>query len=209
MPKAKTSAPKKSAPKAKKSQPKVVEPVVEPVVDTPVVDTPVVDTASVNTAGNNVAAAPQMLDYDAELLVLETQLRDAMNLVKSAMTGLTALKRKVVRERKVVDKKMRGKVKRVKDPNAPPSGFEKPIEISTDLCKFLGRKQGELVSRTNVTSQLSAYCKEHGLQKKEDGRIIVPNAALAKLLNIKKGDELTFFNLQKYLKPHYPKKVEA
>jgi len=193
---------KKSAPKAKKSQPKVVEPVVE----TPVVDTPVVDTPSVNTEGNNVAAAPQMLDYDAELLVLENQLRDAMNLVKSAMSGLAAHKRKVARERKVVDKKMRGKVKRVKDPNAPPSGFEKPIEISSELSKFLGRKQGELVSRTNVTSQLSAYCKEHGLQKKEDGRIIVPNAALAKLLNIKKGDELTFFNLQKHLKHHYPNK---
>jgi hypothetical protein len=29
---------------------------------------------------------------------------------------------------------------------------------------------------------------------------------LKKLLRLKKGDELTFFNLQKYMKVHYPNK---
>jgi hypothetical protein len=202
MPKAKTSAPKKSAPKAKKSQPKVVEPVVE----TPVVDTPVVDTPSVNTEGNNVAAAPQMLDYDAELLVLENQLRDAMTLVKSAMSGLTAHKRKVARERKVVEKKMRVKVKRVKDPNAPPSGFEKPLEVSKELHKFLSLPDGELIARTSVTRAITAYCKKHDLQNPNDKRQIKADKTLIKLLRLSKEDTLTFFNLQKFLKPHYPNK---
>jgi|MDTG01.3.fsa_nt_gb hypothetical protein len=201
MPKAKTSAPKKSAPKAKKSQPKVVEPVVE----TPVVDTPVVDTPSINAEGNNVAA-PQMLDYDAELLVLENQLRDAMALVKSAMSGLTAHKRKVARERKLVEKKMRVKVKRVKDPNAPPSGFEKPLEVSKELHKFLSLPDGDLIARTEVTRAITAYCKKHNLQNPDDKRQINADKTLTKLLRLGKEDTLTFFNLQKFLKPHYPNK---
>ena len=37
-------------------------------------------------------------------------------------------------------------------------------------------------------------------------RTINPDKVLTKLLRIQKGDELTFFNLQKFLKPHYPNK---
>ena len=50
------------------------------------------------------------------------------------------------------------------------------------------------------------YCKEHKLQKEEDKRVLIPDATLSKLLRLKKGDELTFFNLQKYMKVHFPNK---
>jgi chromatin remodeling complex protein RSC6 len=194
---------KKSAPKAKKST-KTTTP--EPVVETPapVVETPVVDTP-VETAGNNVQA-PQMLAYDDEFRALQTQLKDAMALVKSAMSGLTALERKVARERKVVEKKMKTKVKRVRDPNAPPSGFRKPLKVSAELQKFLNLPDGELIARTEVTKAINVYCKAHNLQKEEDKRTINADAPLKKLLRLNKGDELTFFNLQKYLKHHYPNK---
>jgi len=194
---------KKSAPKAKKST-KTTTP--EPVVETPapVVETPVVDTP-VETTGNNVQA-PQMLAYDDEFRALQTQLKDAMALVKSAMSGLTALERKVARERKVVEKKMKTKVKRVRDPNAPPSGFRKPLKVSAELQKFLNLPDGELIARTEVTKAINVYCKAHNLQKEEDKRTINADAALKKLLRLSKGDELTFFNLQKYLKHHYPNK---
>ena len=194
---------KKSAPKAKKST-KTTTPA--PVVETPapVVETPVVDTPVENT-GNNVQA-PQMLDYDDEFRALQTQLKDAMALVKTAMSGLTALERKVARERKVVEKKMKTKVKRVRDPNAPPSGFRKPLKVSAELQKFLNLPDGELIARTEVTKAINVYCKAHNLQKEEDKRTINADAPLKKLLRLNKGDELTFFNLQKYLKHHYPNK---
>ena len=194
---------KKSAPKAKKST-KTTTP--EPVVETPapVVETPVVDTP-VETTGNNVQA-PQMLAYDDEFRALQTQLKDAMALVKSAMSGLTALERKVARERKVVEKKMKTKVKRVRDPNAPPSGFRKPLKVSAELQKFLNLPDGELIARTEVTKAINVYCKAHNLQKEEDKRTINADPTLKKLLRLNKGDELTFFNLQKYLKHHYPNK---
>ena len=102
---------------------------------------------------------------------------------------------------------MRGRVKRVHDPNKPPSGFAKPGPISDELRKFLNLPKDELISRTHVTKRITAYCKEHGLQQEEDKRKINPDATLTKLLRWKKGDDpVTFFNLQKYMKVHYPNK---
>jgi len=205
MPSAKNQSSKPKANKAKKtSAPKVVvksapAPTPAPVVETPVVDTPIV------VEGNNVQV-PQLLNYDDDFKALQTQLKDAMALVKTAMVGLSALERKVARDKKVVDKKMKTKVKRVKDPNAPPSGFQKPLNVSPELRKFLGLPDGELIARTQVTKSVNAYCKEHNLQNPEDKRIILADSTLRKLLKLGKNDELTFFNLQKYLKPHYPNK---
>ena len=200
MPSVKHSKPKAakktSAPKVVKSAP---APTPAPVVETPVVDTPVV------VEGNNVQV-PQLLNYDDDFKALQTQLKDAMALVKTAMVGLTALERKVARDKKVVDKKMKTKVKRVKDPNAPPSGFQKPLNVSPELRKFLGLNDSELIARTEVTKKINAYCKEHNLQQEEDKRKINPDAVLKKLLKVNKSEQLTFFNLQKYLKPHYPNK---
>ena len=194
---------KKSAPKNTKKSTPAPAPVVEvPVVDTPVVDTPVVDAST----GNNVPSGPVMMDYSDEFSALRSQLSDALSLVKSLTSAVVALERRVARDKKVVDKKMKTKVKRVRDPNAPPTGFQKPLNVSDELRKFLGIAEGELIARTEVTKAINAYCKEHSLQKEEDKRTIKPDKVLTKLLRIQKGDELTFFNLQKYLKPHYPNK---
>ena len=200
---AKKSAPKNKAPK-KTTPVAAPAPVVvaEPVVDTPVVDTPIVDTSS----GNNVQQAPDMLNYSDEFATLRSQLSDALALVKSITTAVVALERRVARDKKVVDKKMKNKVRKPRDPNAPPTGFQKPLEVSPELRKFLGISAGTLIARTEVTKKINAYCKEHGLQNQEDKRILLPDATLTKLLRVKKGDELTFFNLQKYLKHHYPNK---
>tara|TARA_B100000700_G_C14925513_1_gene799209 strand:- start:482 stop:1072 length:591 start_codon:yes stop_codon:yes gene_type:complete len=184
---------KSSATKApKKTTKKVVEktPVVEtPVVETPVVETPVVDNG-----------------YDQEFIDLQEQLKNAMTILKSVTSQVTSLKKRVDRERKVMEKKARGRVKKPVDPNKPPSGFAKPGPISPELAKFLGLGEDELIARTEVTKRITEYCKKHDLQKKEDGRHICPDTPLKKLLRLSKGDELTFFNLQKFMKVHYPNK---
>jgi len=198
---------KKSAPKkvpAKKTTPKKI-PVA--VIETPVVETPVVDTPIVETG--NVQQVPEMLNYGDEFTTLKSQLGEAMTLIKSLTSAVVALERRVARDKKVVDKKMKGKVKKIRDPNAPPTGFQKPIEITPELSVFMGTPVGQKVARTAVTKQITAYCKEHDLQNPEDKRILLPDKVLLKLLtyNPKKNSEpLTFFNLQKYVKHHYPKK---
>ena len=67
-------------------------------------------------------------------------------------------------------------------------------------------KKDELISRTDVTKRITTYCLEHKLQNENDKRIILPNKALTKLLNVPKGETLTYFNLQKYMKVHFPNK---
>jgi len=200
----KTKAPKNSGSKAKKVTKKVVEEA--PVVETPVVETPVVETPVVETP---VVEGQEDDGYDQEFLEIQEQLKNAMNIIKTLTSTVSKLEKRVSRDRKVMNKKMRGKKPRVHDPNKPPSGFAKPGPISPELAKFLGLPKEELIARTEVTRKITEYCKKHDLQKKEDGRHILPDKALKKLLDIKDGEELTFFNLQKYMKVHYPKKVIA
>ena len=74
---------------------------------------------------------------------------------------------------------MKGRAKRVVDPNKPPSGFAKPGPIS-DECAFLKLPEGELIARTEVTKKITEYCKANGLQKAEDKRSIQVDSALKK-----------------------------
>ena len=192
---------KNSAPKAKKTSTKKV--VSTPVVETPVVDTPVVDTPVVDAPVD----APVVEGYDAEFSAISEQLKAALALVKDLTVKFNALEKRVNRDRKVMDKKMKGRVKRVKDPNAPPSGFAKPGPVSDELRKFLGLGKDELISRTQVTKKFTEYCKAHDLQNGPDKRVIYPDKTVMKLLRLDKNSEaLTFFNLQKYMKVHYPNK---
>ncbi len=191
-------APKKSSSskKAKKTTPKKTVPAPAPV---PVVEeTPVVEPVPVE---------PEQTDnYDSEFTDIQDDLKAALTLIKSLTSRVTKLEKRVQRDRKVMDKKMKGRAKRVVDPNKPPSGFAKPGNVSDELRKFLSLSKDELIARTEVTKRITAYCKEKDLQKAEDKRTIHPDDSLRKLLRMKKGDELTFFNLQKYMKIHYPNK---
>ena len=185
----KTSSSKAS----KKTTKKVAEPVVEPVVETAVVE----NTPAVEVAEDN---------YDQEFATVLEQLAVAQTTLKGLMSTVRQLEKRVARDRKVMQKKMKGRAKRVVDPNKPPSGFAKPGPVSDELRAFLKLGPDELIARTEVTKKITEYCKANNLQKAEDKRTINVDSALKKLLRLKKGDELTFFNLQKYMKVHYPNK---
>ena len=201
---------KKQTSNKKVTAKKVVKSTPVPVpVPVPVVETVVTPVDTVVESGNNVQEAPDLFNYGDEFTTIKSSLVDALSLIKTLTTTVTALERRVARDKKVVDKKMKGKVRKVRDPNAPPTGFQKPIEITPELSAFMGTPVGEKVARTSVTKQITAYCKEHGLQNPNDKRILLPDKVLLKLLTYKptkNGDPLTFFNLQKYVKHHYPKK---
>jgi len=187
----KSSTKKTSAKKVVDTKKVVEEPA--PVVETPVVEAPV------------EPVEPEE-NYDAEFNEVKDSLKTALDLIKSLTSQVTTLEKRVARDRKVMNKKMKGRVKRVVDPNKPPSGFAKPGPISLELSKFLKLGKDDLIARTEVTKSITKYCQEHDLQKKEDKRTIHPDKTLRDLLRLKKGDELTFFNLQKYMKIHYPNK---
>jgi chromatin remodeling complex protein RSC6 len=84
-----------------------------------------------------------------------------------------------------------------------PSGFIQPIRISNELAKFLGKPVGTEISRTDVSRLINRYIQTNKLQDPQNGRIINPDSKLRSLLNLGKDDEVTYFNLQRYMKHHF------
>ena len=84
-----------------------------------------------------------------------------------------------------------------------PSGFVMPTRISDELAQFLKVPAGTLLARTEVSKLINGYIRVNNLQDANNGRIINPDAKLRKLLNAKPTDEVTYFNLQKFMKPHF------
>jgi upstream activation factor subunit UAF30 len=137
------------------------------------------------------------------------KLQQLGGMISSLKSEYRALEKKWVRELKA-SQKLNTKRKR-KSINRAPSGFVKPTRISDELAKFLEKPSGSEMARTEVTRDINAYIRKNNLQDKANGRKINPDEKLADLLKLKKTDELTYFNLQRYMSPHFAKavKVEA
>jgi chromatin remodeling complex protein RSC6 len=104
--------------------------------------------------------------------------------------------------KKVVDKIQ----KKRENARKSPSGFAKPNKISDELCDFIGVPHGTEKSRTDITRFINTYVKEHNLNKPDNKRIILPDEKLKKILNVKEGDVVTFFVLQRLISHHFPPK---
>ena len=138
-----------------------------------------------------------------------SKLQSLTTVIASLKSEFRILEKRSVRELKAAQK-ANAKRKR-KSTNRAPSGFVKPTLISNELAGFLNKPVGTEMARTEVTREINGYIREHNLQDKENGRKINPDKKLASLLKIKSGEELTYFNLQRYMSPHFAKsqKVEA
>lgn len=122
----------------------------------------------------------------------------------SSMKGdFKTLEKTVTRELKAAQKASSKRAKRAG--NRQPSGFVKPTRISDELAKFLGKSVGTEMARTDVSKEINAYIRANNLQRPDNGRFIVPDAKLTTLLKLNKDDELSYFNLQRYMKPHFIK----
>lgn len=134
-------------------------------------------------------------------------LGDLNSTLTNTKLAVKTLEKMVSREMKVLDKINEKKNKN--KGNRAPSGFVKPTKISDELAVFLKKEKGSMMARTEVTKEMTAYIREKSLQDKENGRKILPDASLKKLLNLGSEDVLTYFNLQKFMSPHFEKSVKA
>lgn len=89
------------------------------------------------------------------------------------------------------------------------NGFNRKMEVTDKLRDFLSLKDGENVSRSDVTRSINKYIKENDLKHPDNGRVIVMDEKLTTLLSPPEGEQVTFLNIQKYISPHYVKAVEA
>tara|TARA_X000000368_G_scaffold399779_1_gene371062 strand:+ start:282 stop:854 length:573 start_codon:yes stop_codon:yes gene_type:complete len=87
-----------------------------------------------------------------------------------------------------------------------PSGFAKPSKISDELITFMNKTKGTELARTEVTQYIINYIKENNLQNIENRKNINPDKKLSKLLDCG-NNEVTYFNLQKYMNKHFVKEI--
>jgi len=169
---------------------------------TPTLEATDVATAT-TTASKTESATPSAVELQIdiiqqEILAFGTQLR-------SLTTKLKQVKRDYAKEVKQLQKKKKSGSSGVKHQ----SGIAKPGFISPELCDFIGVTKGTELARTEVIKYVNKYIKENQLQDQNNKKVIVPDAKLQLLLQSKNHDEITYFNLQTYMKPHYvnPDKV--
>lgn len=136
-----------------------------------------------------------------------TRLQEVMGMMTLLKNEVKQLEKRCLREVKLAEKTS-GKRKREKG-SRPASGFVKPTRISDELATFLGKDKGSEMARTEVTKELNVYIKANKLQDPSNGRTILPDAKLNGLLKVEKDVVLTYFNLQRYMSPHFAKAVKV
>ncbi len=174
------------------------------------------------------APAPVAASTENEVVSLSAEtpsaLSDLFSRVNKAQQELTALVSQLKSETKLLEKHVSREMKTLDKMNArkkknqkgrAKSGFVKPTKISDELADFLGLAHGTEIARTDVTKQITQYVRDNKLQDKSNGRRIIADAKLKKLLNYdeKKVTEeknlLSYFNLQRYLTVHFAKAQPA
>jgi chromatin remodeling complex protein RSC6 len=173
----------------------------------PVVAAPSSDAVASTDAVAEVVAPSTESVIASQFASISSKLQQVVAFAASLRSELRALERHAVKEIRTAQKASAKKRRKVG--NRAPSGFVKPTLISKELSEFLGKTDGSEMARTEVTREINAYIRNNNLQDKENGRRINPDAKLKSLLKLKKGEELTYFNLQRYMSPHFAKTVAA
>jgi len=189
------SVPVEKAVKVKKTK-EVVAP------SAPVESTTPSDAAATEPEGDSLEAS--ILEQTAEF---NAKIQQLSSVISSLKSEFKSLEKKWQRELKLAQKQ--GSKRKRKTGNRAPSGFVKPTRISDELATFLGKEKGTEMARTAVTRDINAYIRTNNLQDKENGRQINPDVKLSALLKLEKADVLTYFNLQRFMSPHFAKSVKA
>jgi upstream activation factor subunit UAF30 len=181
-----------ATPVVKENKPKKVKAPKEEVA--PVV-APVVESSELPSDVSSLTA--KLIEYGAKI----QQVSAAVSSLKSEYKLVEKLIARELKNAQKASKKKRS------SGNKKPSGFIKPTKISDELAIFLGKEIGTELSRTDVSKEIKLYIDSHKLQDPVNGRNILADAKLAKLLKLTKEDNLSYFNLQRFMKIHFIKAV--
>jgi chromatin remodeling complex protein RSC6 len=138
-----------------------------------------------------------------------TTINNSLTLFKMQFNTLQlqvrTLEKNVKKEMKPTKKEC--KLAETPKPKKAPSGFAKPTKVTKELCEFMDKPEGTEIARTEVTKVLVNYIKTNNLQEQTavSKNKIVPDDKLKTLLglNVEETNELTFFNIQKYMNKHF------
>jgi chromatin remodeling complex protein RSC6 len=185
---AKTATPAK----AEVTVPTVVTPSAEPTSTSP----------AVSSEAQLAALAETLKSLSSDL---STRVRDAVRAVQEAAKSAKREARDSKKKKKVDPATMTPEQRAAWEKRRANNAFLVQRPLTDELCHFMGLKSGETRSQTQVTKFISEYVKTHSCFDPSFKRRILPNAALAKLLRVGDKDEVTYLNLQSFLKVHFIK----
>jgi len=142
-------------------------------------------------------------------ITINEQFTAVLNTLSSFKSQISMLNAQVktieISVKKQMKKLQKEALKNKNKGNRKASGFAVPSKISKDLCKFMGKPEGSEMARTEVTKYIIHYIQSKNLPDKKNKKVIKPDKALKSLLDVKPTDEVTYFNLQKYMNKHFVK----
>lgn len=148
---------------------------------------------------------PPVEDSLASYVSVTNKLSGFRQQLSTLITEVRSLQKQAERDLKAVQKA--GNKRKQRNATRAPSGFVKPTLISDQLAEFLSKPKGSLVARTEVTREINAYIRANNLQDQANRRRIKADVKLTKLLALTPTDELTYFNLQRYMSRHFQKQT--
>jgi len=126
-----------------------------------------------------------------------TQFKNQINVIQQQ---IRTIEKKINKQVKSLQKDA---AKRANKVARKPSGFAKPTKVTKELCEFMNQEEGTEIARTDVTKALVLYIKQNNLENKKNNKLISPDEKLKYLLGLGEDDELTYFNMQKYMNKHF------
>jgi chromatin remodeling complex protein RSC6 len=161
-------------------------------------------------------AAQESLTADARLSAVQETLKTLTSDVSSRLRGVVhellevakAMKREhreSKRRRKVDPETLNPEERAAWELRRSKNAFLKMRPLSDELCSFMGLPSKSQKSQTDVTKFISVYVKAHSCFDPTFKRRILPDAKLAKLLRVTDKNEVTYLNLQSFLKVHFLK----
>lgn len=169
----------------------------KPVVTAAPVTAPVVAASGVPTS-RDLQAQKRQEEFQTTFNGITELIANITSETQQVKKQMVKLQKLYAKEQALLEKHTKKKVR-----SKTLSGFAKPGYISRELCQFLKMPADTEMARTDVTKYLTKYIEEHKLQDQENKRVIKPNTELAQLLDAGAEDEITYFNLQSYMKRHY------
>ena len=160
-------------------------------------------TLSVPQKNTKTRRVINMQTIEESLLRIEEELVKERNNVNNLLKLVVDVRKDYGRLSKEITKKGRKKNDNVDKKKL--SGALGPIFLDDELCEFLGEPTGTKMNAPEVIKALNVYIVDNKLQEDNNKTIISPDDKLANLLKVKDGEQLTYFNIQKYLSKHYIK----
>lgn len=134
---------------------------------------------------------------------LTTRVRATLHEVSAAAKAVKREARESKRKVKVDPATLSPEARAAWEKRRANNAFLRPRPISDELAAFMGIAAGSKRSQTEVTKFIAEYVKSHSCFDAAFKRRILPNAALAKLLRVTDKTEVTYLNLQSFLKVHF------